>query len=236
METYEFQVKFSEDEFDGKGGIRADRLFRYFQDVSEGDVNARGCGPDDLRQQNRIWVLSKMNIFLDGAVEPGRLYTCATFAVWKKSVTFKRDYYIKDEEGTVLVRGAAQWVVLDFDTRRPVKTDLEFPFASEDEEMVPGRFQKIHGADPKLIGEHIVEECDIDFNDHTNNSSYIALSEELTGENAGNDIYVYFVDETRLGDKILVYSEKQTDDAGMTFTYVEGRKESGSVIYQILFR
>lgn len=239
MERFEIKVKFDPDEFDGNGRLKADRIFYYFQEASEGDVNARGLGPADLIKNDQIWVMTKMRIRIDGELKPNVEYVCGTFPVQRKSVTFKRDYYIKEtgdasgsfDTSDILVRGAAQWCVLDYYTRKPVRTDFQFEYATEEEEMIPGRFPKIHPQDPQFIMEHTVTVEDIDYNDHTNNSRYIALAEKGTGSNVIKDLYVSFIDETRLGDEIKLYCEEQ--EGG---TYVEGRKASGEQIYQILFR
>ncbi|MDO4869370.1 MAG: thioesterase [Bacillota bacterium] len=237
MERFEFKVKFGSDEFDSNGRLKADRIFYYFQEVSEGDVNARGVGPKDLMRQNQIWVLTKMRIMIQGDVKPGEEYVCGTFPVRKKSVTYKRDYYIKKGD-EILIRGAAQWCILDFDTRKPLRTDIEFEEALPEEEMITGIFPKIRCEDPDLLGEHTVTEEDIDFNDHTNNSRYIAIAEQVTGENVTEELFVNFASETRLGDVIVLYGEKQESQTGpdAKATYVEGRNRSGERIYQMLFR
>lgn len=230
MERFEDRVIFKQEEFDEKGDLSADRIFYYFQEISEGDVNARGVGPEDLVKLNQIWVLTKMKILIEDKLQPNVEYILGTFPVYRKSVTFKRDYYIKDDAGKIYIKGAAQWCILDYTTRKPLRTEIGFEEATEDEEMIPQRFPKIHCNDPQLAMQHVIAEEDIDFNDHTNNSRYIALGEEAVGFNVSSELYVYFANETRLGEEIFLYTEKQDDDF-----YVEGRRENGEIVFQLLF-
>lgn len=255
MDAFEITVKFNEDEFDEQGRLKADRIFYYFQEVSEADVNYHHVGPSDLMKENQIWVLTKMRVLINGKLKPGIEYICGTFPVRKKNVTFKRDYYIRQAKAAtcgpvqitaedlvaedILIKGAAQWCILDFDTRRPLRVKMEIYEDIVAEDMITERFPKIRGVEPKLVMTHLVTEDDIDFNDHTNNSRYISLAEEATGENIDEDIYVNFASETRLGEEIKIYSEEQINEEGDAYIYVEGCKGSGDSeirVFQILFR
>ncbi len=223
-------------DFDRCGKIRADRVFQFFQEAAESQVNALGVGPDALSGKGYIWVLTKMRVRYTGEMRAGEKYICTTFPVSRKRATFKRDYYINyasdgaDPEKAVVI-GASQWCILNRRTRKPEKTDIIFDAPEGENDMIEGIFPKIHGERPQFVMNHHVNDRDLDYNDHCNNTRYIALSEEATGRNVKEALYVNFANETRLGESFDILMEEQEEG-----TYVEGRKEDGTTVFQLMFR
>lgn len=223
------------EDFDEFGKIRADRVFQFFQIVAESQVNALGIGPDDLLKRDYIWVLTKMRVKYTGEMRVGEKYICTTFPASQKRATFKRDYYINyasdgaDPEKAVVI-GASQWCILNYKTRKLEKTDVIFNIPVEEINMIEGVFPKIHGDTPESVMKHRVNACDLDYNDHCNNVRYIALSEEATVKNIKDSLYVNFVSEVRFGEEFEILVEENGEG-----TYVEGRKDDGTIVYQLIF-
>lgn len=230
--TIEIEVK--PEDFDESGKIRADRVFQYLQYASESHVNSLGVGPDDLIKKDYIWVLTKMRVRYTGEMKEGEKYICTTFPASQKRATFKRDYYINyaadgaDPDKAVVI-GASQWCILNHKTRKLEKTDIAFEIPEDETDIIEGVFPKIHGNNPQFVMDHSVNARDLDYNDHCNNTRYIALSEEATGKNVNKAIYVNFASETRFGDTFSIFTEEQ--ESG---TYAEGRKDDGTIVYQII--
>lgn len=247
MAHFTIDIEVTEEDFDERGYLKADRIFQFFQNASEGHVNSLGVGPDDLIKRDYIWVLTKMHVkFTDRAAAgtpaaaAARRYICTTYPVRQKRATFKRDYYINyAEDGPdpdkALVIGASQWCILNFKTRKLEKTDIVFESAPDEKDMIEGVFPKIRGNDPQFVQEHQVNARDLDYNDHCNNTVYIRLAEEATGKPIREDLYVNFASETRFGETFKLFSETQTEEQG-TKTYVEGRREDESIVFQIVFK
>ena len=234
MAHFTIDIEVTEEDFDKNGKIRADRVFQFFQEASEGHVNSLGIGPDDLIKRDYIWVLTKMRVRYTGKMKPGERYICTTFPVSQKRATFKRDYYINyaadgaDPDKAVVI-GASQWCILNHKTRKLEKTDIMFDTPEDEIDMIEGVFPKIHGENPQYIMDHTVNARDLDYNDHCNNTRYIAISEEATGKNVRESLYVNFANETRFGESFSIFTEEHEEG-----TYVEGRRDDGTVVYQLI--
>ena len=234
MAHHTIRIEVTPSDFDESGKIRADRVFQFFQDASESHVNALGVGPDDLIKRDYIWVLTKMRVRYTGEMKAGEKYICTTFPASQKRATFKRDYYINyakdgaDPEKAVVI-GASQWCILNYKTRKLEKTDIVIDTPEDEIEMIEGVFPKIRGENPQHVMNHSVNARDLDYNDHCNNTRFIALSEEATGKNVKEGIYVNFANETRFGETFSIYTEEHDDG-----TYVEGRREDGTIVYQLI--
>ena len=254
MAHYTIDINVNDEDYDKQGRIKADRVFHFFQDASEAQVNYLGIGPDDLIKRDYIWVLTKMRVRFPGEMHPGRRYVCTTFPAGQKRATFKRDYYINEvpedvedltlnADGTVscktwqpdpdkaVVIGASQWCILNYKTRALEKTDIVFDPPEDEINMIEGVLPKIHGNDPQYLCDYVVNARDLDYNDHCNNTRYIALAEEATGISIKDELYVNFASEARFGDTFKLFSEEHEEG-----TYVEGQTEAGERVFQIIMR
>lgn len=234
MAHHTIDIDVNPEDFDEFEKIKADRVFQYFQNASESHVNSLGVGPDDLIKRDYIWVLTKMRVKYTGEMKVGEKYICTTFPASQKRATFKRDYYINyasdgaDPEKAVVI-GASQWCILNYKTRKLEKTDIAFDTPDDEIEMIEGVFPKIHSDSPQYVMDHSVNARDLDYNDHCNNTRYISLSEEASGKNVKESLYVNFANETRFGESFSIYTEEHEEG-----TYVEGRRDDGTIVYQLI--
>lgn len=242
MAHFTIGLKTTEEDFDDDGNIRAERIFHVFQDAAEQQVNSLGVGPADLIKIGHIWVLTKMHVRFMEEPEPGGSYLCTTYPVSQKRATFKRDFYINREADgvdprTALIAGGSQWCILDYKTRRPVRADVGFKADPDEVDMMPGPFPKIHASEPEPVFRYRVEPDDVDYNDHCNNTVYIALMEKAAGRAVRDDLYVNFVSEVRFNETFELFTEKRTAEEGcIEETYTEGRRADGSTVFQAVFR
>ncbi|MCQ2547340.1 MAG: thioesterase [Clostridia bacterium] len=234
MAHHTIRIEVTPSDFDESGKIRADRVFQFFQDASESHVSSLGVGPDDLIKRDFIWVLTKMRVRYTGEMKAGEEYICTTFPANQKRATFKRDYYINyasdgaDPDKAVII-GASQWCILNHRTRKLEKTDISFEMPEDEIDMIEGVFPKIHGENLQFVMNHHVNARDLDYNDHCNNTRYIALSEAATGRNVKESLYVNFANESRFGEEFDIFTEEQEEGI-----YAEGRKQDGTIVFQII--
>lgn len=234
MAHYTIDIDVKTEDFDQSGKIRADRILSFFQTAAEGQVTSLGVGPSELLKKDLIWVVTKMKVRYTGEMKAGEKYVCTTFPASQKRATFKRDYYINyasdgADPDKAIVIGASQWCILNHKTRKLEKTDIGFTAPEDEINMMDGRFPKIHGENVNFITRHQISENDLDYNDHCNNARYISLSEEATGRNVSENLYVNFASEARLGDEFDILVEEQEEG-----TYVEGRRADGTIVYQLI--
>lgn len=237
MAHYTIDIDLKKEDFDFEGHIKADRIFNFFQEASEGHVNSVGFGPDNLIKDDLMWVLAKMHVRFLSEMTPENKYICSTFPARQKHVSFKRDYYINNlsdgaDPAKALVIGTSQWCVLNFKTRRLVKPSIDFKITDGEIQMIDDDFPKLkfNHTDTKPVFEHVIDAENLDFNDHCNNAEYIKMAEEATGKSIKEELIVNFVSETRIGDMIRMFTEEREDR-----TFVEGRREDGTIVVQVLF-
>lgn len=225
----------SHEDFDENGYFRGDRLLQYFQDVAGNQIDALGYGSADIIKDGLIWVIAKMKLEIREQIKEGDSYIFTTFPHKQKRTTFMRGYYVnKSEDGVdpdkAIIAAYSQWTILDIESRKPARTNMDFDIPNDEIDILPGPFAKIHSSELKHIGDYTVCEEDIDFNNHTNNSRYLYLAHKFSGKSFTEKFNAAFSAESMLGDKLSLYSEEKEEG-----TLVEIRNADDAVVFQVVF-
>ena len=229
MAIEKIDVVLTSDDFNSKGRIKAENLFRYLQKSAQNQTEAYHVSIEELIEKGQMWAITKMKVIMQGIIEPGKKYTFGTFPQSYKRATFKREFFVCEADkydginSPMLAIGTSQWCIMDFKTRKLVRDSgvgeiLED--ACEKDPLISGPIEKIKAKSPEFVGIHRVIKEDLDKNQHTNNCRYLTMAEEYV-DRKGSYVIVNYVTETRLGDEIKLYREEQ--DKGV---FVEGRKSS----------
>ena len=238
MAIEKVEVTLTEEDFNHKGIIKAESLFRYLQKAAANQTVKYGVSVEELIEQGYMWALTKMKVIINGDILPGRKYTFATFPLHQKRATFKREFFVCETEkyagldSPMVAVGTSQWCVMDFVTRKLVrKSGIGESLAEvcEDSEIIPGPIEKIRGSELEYAGIHTVNEEDLDSNRHTNNCRYLTMAENCI-DRQGNTVIVNNVMETSLGDEIRLYKEE-----GAGGSFVEGRKADENGVEEKVF-
>ncbi len=221
------KLEVSKDDIGRNGYIKAANLFRMLEGISTEHAHLLNAGVEEMLRRNQIWVLSKLKYELYGPVRPGGEYYIETYPKPKKAVTYGRDYYIRDDRGEIIMAGASQWCILDFDTRKIVRRGVEFDGKFYDKDALDGTFEKIHEKSPEFVRMHTVTESDLDINQHVNNCRYVDMACEISGVDVFETFNIYFARESRTGDELHLFREEQQGSSVMT-----GKFEDGTVVFQ----
>ncbi|MDO4545352.1 MAG: thioesterase [Bacillota bacterium] len=224
---YEMELKVSPEDMDKNGIIKAEKLMLYFQQVASDHVDTLDRGFDYLMRHNWIWVMTKLQYRIEESPQLGRTYRLITCPVTKKGVTYIRDYYICDEEDREIVIATSQWCILNFETRKIERADIDFKGQYYERKAFENGIEKIRGGDLTFAETHKVTEEDLDKNQHTNNCRYAHMISEVTGEAGCRDLVIHFAKETRLGDEIkLYYQQAETGEI------VVGKLPDDTIVFQ----
>lgn len=220
-------VTFTADDFDSNGNIKASSLMYAFQEIAAAHAQNLDLGFDDLMANNYIWVLSKLRFKVEGKLEAGKKYSLETYPRPKKGVTFFRDYYIYGEGNELKSAGTSHWCIINFETRRIERTKIDFDGVFIDHEPFEKGIEKFKVDQDALmkIGLHKVTEADLDENQHVNNCRYADMVENVLAGHT--DFSIYFSKEALLDDEIILYKAEDEE-----YTYVEGKLEDGTIIFQ----
>lgn len=221
------KIRFTDSDFDEKGNIRASSLMYYFQEIAAEHADKLGIGYEELIKDNKIWVMSKLKFKIFGKPAEGREYELTTYPRPRKGVTYYRDYYLCETDGTLTAAGLSHWCVINFATRKIERTSLEFEGEYIDHAVFSEGIEKIKPSEPVAAGVHVVTGEDLDINEHTNNCRYADIVSELLGSSDIRSFNINFAQESRLGDRILLLREA-TDEGSI----VVGKLEDGRTVFQ----
>ena len=167
---------------------RSDRLtlgsiFGFFQEAAISHAAELGVGRDVLAGSGQGWVLSRLSLFVERRPAYGETVEVSTWPRGSERLFALRDYVIKGEDGTTLVRGRGAWLVLDIEKRRPLRVqpivepmphnDGIYAFPAGPADLQPrGNLERTN--------ERRALYSDIDFYGHANNARYVQWIQDAT--------------------------------------------------------
>lgn len=186
MYQFESRIRYSELHEDGL--LAVPKIVDYFQDCSIFQSESLGVGLDYLTERKIAWILSFWQIRI--LRRPGfeEKVTVGTFPYEFKGFLGMRNFFMKDEEGRMLVQANSIWSLLDTERFHPVRPDEEMMTRYTLEERLPMDY-----APRKLImkegGERLTPIRIMpdfqDTNHHVNNARYVTMAMdalEMMGE------------------------------------------------------
>jgi len=210
-----------------RGQARLTTMANFFQEMAYHHANQLGFGFRDMNRRQTMWVLSRMKIRID------------RYPVWDDSVDVEtwhkgmdrifglRDFRVKDKAGKVLGVASSAWLVLDSQTRRPMRPDSDVLHDGRGEESVfEEKLGKIRLPDHmKDMGRREVQFSDLDIVGHVNNVKYMewCIDGIMSGEFLEREIReleINFMHEALLGDSILLSASRissESDDSEVHF-------------------
>lgn len=176
---YDWHVRYSE--VDHRGLMTPAAVVNAFQDCSTFQSERLGVGMGWLREQGRAWVLTHWHIVI--ARYPGlcERIRVGTFAGRFRGVTASRYFYLRDDAGGLVARGASSWAFLDLATGRPCRIEPRFaePYGTHAPLEMPAERRHVavpDGLEPR--DEVVIRRGQIDTNEHVNNAEYVQMALE----------------------------------------------------------
>ncbi len=220
---YEFLAEPFRCDFNGR--LMYSTLGNYMLNAADYQSSERGFGWNELKRENKAWVLSRF--VMEMSEMPGP-YDRFDIATWVESVmryfTY-RNWSVIGKDGKVYGYGTSVWAMIDLTTRQPadifsVNDGRIRNFVSPDDKVPidsPSRV-KMDGKNATLIREIDVTYSDLDVNGHVNSIRYIEHVLDLFPTqwhqlNHITRIEVAYVAESHYGDRLRFYEERQDDNS-----------------------
>jgi len=224
-------------ECDRKDTLRLLTLLNLFQDMADDSANEIGIGYDYLRTIGKAWVLIAMNVEIDRMPHLQEEITLKSWPSDMSALYTEREFEVWSASGERIIRACSQWIVIDFNTRRPVHLKDCLPEYEPIHEKVilEGRFKKLPAVEHEDYSERfLVRYDDIDRNDHVNNAIYSlwaseSLVPEYRLEREPARLDVNFRKEGLFGEKILVHTQMDGDCSLHSVQAVEDGRELARV-------
>lgn len=190
-----------------------------------------------IDRDNAFWVITKMKVVCNNSIGANQKLTLKTWTRKPQAVRFLRDLQIK-QKNKILVKGVSEWCCLDYKTRTLRRSNsIKYP----DLQMVETKennltFTNLNADVTKkdFVYTKTIMPTEIDVNLHTNNLKYNVIALDALSLNdlqnkTIKEYEVYFVNESKLGDKIDVY-KKQVKN----LTYIEGKREDTTIFKVVI--
>ena len=203
-------------ECDKHENLRLLTLMNILQDSADCSADQLGVGYDFCVAHGLAWVAANYHIKVLRMPKIHEHITIQTWPSEEKKLGAIRDYEMFDEKGKLIIQASTQWVLINFETKRPQALRANLPMYDVlPEKADPYEFTKIPPVEsPEFEKSFAVRFDDIDTNNHVNNAVYsLWLSESLPYEFRDNheiaEMEITFKKEALIGENITILSALQ---------------------------
>ncbi len=220
----EFRIKFNEVDFNNR--VKISTLFNYMQEAAVSHaLKLRMNYIQDSDEKNLIWVLSRTKIKI--RENPGYREKII-IETWPKCIDGPfavRDFLIKNDKSEEIAGATTAWLLVDLNSRRPIKVDL----LREEMSLV----EEKHGINEPLLKlkqewelqysyKRQAVYSDIDVNKHVNNTKYIdwiidSFPPDFYKTKQLDSLRIDLLSETKLGDKLSIQKGHSPDNSNIIF-------------------
>lgn len=164
--------------------MRTSVFLRRLQEAAIAHTEALGAGRDKTLDRGALWVVARVRAVIERMPVYDDVVTLSSWPGETRHVLFPRYYEFADEDGNVLARASAIWLLMDEKTRRmtfPEKFGVVLPAVTTGTELELPTGVIPLPTDKKCT--RTVRFSDVDINGHLNNARYADIVEDaLTGK------------------------------------------------------
>ena len=238
-----FPVRFGA--IDRSDKLTLSAMFQFFQEAAISHAENLCVGREDMARSGHVWILSRMSVQVDR-----RPNYCETINVrsWPRGcekLFALRDYDIRDQADTPLVRARSGWIIIDIKTRRPLRPQAVVQTMPQNEgldalALSPGLTQRdnlVKTAERKALY------TDVDYNGHVNNVRYVqwiedAIDSQLLEKAGRMRIDLNYLNEILSGNTTEIWScpLECNDGALAAFAFDGKNTENGQSAFRAELR
>ncbi len=149
-------------------------ICNLLQEVAGEHALHHNLGYEDMKARGQFWVLNRLRVHMKRFPDWRSKTTFRTWVNSMKGPFSYRNFAIYDEKGSLIGAACTLWVLLDAETRHPIRIKEHGLPIIENEASLCGQPDKLQDlANPTLIGSHQVKYSDLDMIGHVNNVKYI---------------------------------------------------------------
>lgn len=210
IETFQFHRDFEIGSFqvNPNGKLRLKDLADLFQEVAWRHADSGDFGRT-LQKENRMWVLSRLEIKVNQMPVWGEEVRVFTAGRGVEGLFAFREFLMVNSKEEELASGMSSWVLLDTETKRIIKPETVLPSELFQINQKPDWIPERHRI--RDLGENAfaisVQHSDLDLQNHVNNTSYIRWIEDGVFENGKGIQFlsINYLAECFLGDQVEIY-------------------------------
>ncbi|MCI4445511.1 MAG: hypothetical protein JHC32_05730 [Candidatus Aminicenantes bacterium] len=209
----QYEILSFDTDYLGKAHLSA--LMNYLQDAARLHSIREGFSVFDLFKKGVTWVVSRYHLNINRYPALGQKILVETWASGKHSYYALRDFEAYDEKQNKILSATSSWMIIDLNSRRPVKVENLFPddlvlherALEDDFPLLP----IVESLDYKTTFRALFE--DLDFNRHVNNVIYSrwaleGMPQEVLFSSRLFELEINYRAEAFYGDEIEVITQK----------------------------
>ncbi len=203
-------------DFDKNERLTPRAILELFQDVAGNHAEQIGMGFNALLNRNLLWVIARTKFVVEKEIER---YSTVKVKTWPKvpqRFIFRREYLIYNSKGEIAVRGSADWMVIDSESRSLVSGGDIFPKDADyiTEFGLDEKLRKIRDIEGEKTEAQVVTKfTDIDLNGHVNNTRYadFAINAINPDKKAIKSFQIDYHKEVLEGEELRLTATKNED-------------------------
>lgn len=216
LHTETFRVRFNE--ADATGFATLQTLGNWLQEGADQNARELGWAREQLAARRLFWALTGLRITLSGYPRWRETARIITWPAGADRLFAWRDFLLVAEDGKQLGAATSAWLLVNEDTRRPVRMLPEIAAAALARPRSLAHDFRAKLSPPERAGyaRHFhVRRSDLDVNGHVNNVTFIEWAVEsvppaMIGDGRVLDIALAFHAEALLGDEIVAQAEQES--------------------------
>ena len=231
MMLFEKEYELRGSDFDCCDRLHPSSIMDLFQDAAGIHAVELGVGFDDLMARQMIWVLTKVKYQVVGEAKRYTRVRVRTWPLPAGKVTCRREYEIESPDGTPIVRGTSEWVVVHSEKRRVLPAGDIYPHEEYcTRQLFDGKLRKVPAIAAEGEGRRVVPAyTHLDINGHVNNTKYADYVMDLLQLPAGQTVTEWQIDyhrEVLHGQELQLYRDEQDGT-----TVVCGKSGEGETMF-----
>ena len=206
MDEFVLPIRSDIHDADFNGVVRASALLRYMQSAAQAQLNANAMTYDDLKRQNRAFIISRIRIEFDAPVYPYESLSAISFPCESRGFSFLRCYKLQRGEECI-GRAVSIWALIDTEKKALVRVG-DFPLGLPLLPPIDLAVSHIRlPSEMAEVGSYTVHYADTDQNRHMNNTRYpdmFAAFLPMDGKRI-RSISISYLAEAPFGERLTVY-------------------------------
>lgn len=198
--------------------LRIVTLLNIFQDIADEHASKMKLGLEYCLSRGLAWVGSNYHIKINRLPKIHEQIKIITWPSEEKKLGAIRDFHVRNLDGEDLIRASSQWILINFEKKRPVALRDNLPeYSALNERALLTDFPRL--PDLERIDnsrEFTVRFDDIDLNQHVNNAVYPlwateSVPPELRLNHSPEELEICFKKEAHYGEQIEAQSQMTED-------------------------
>ena len=199
-------------------------ICNLLQEVAGEHAQLHHLGYEDMQHKGQFWVLNRLRVKVTNYPDWKSTVELRTWVNSMKGPFSYRNFSMYNEQGQVLLAACSLWVLMDAESRRPVRI-LKYSLpVLENAASLCGQPEKLKPLnDSILIATHKVKPSDLDMVGHVNNVKYLEwMLDALDGEfDKVKMIDVNYLQESFINDEVDLFRS----DNGFAITGDESKED-----------